>query len=381
METADVPATKRSVLVVDDEPRNRLLVRGSLGSVYEVLEAESAEVAFELLAKTPVDLVLLDVMMPTMNGFDACGRIKAMPRDEFLPVILLTALNSQEDRNEGLAAGADEFLTKPIDRRELSLRVRALLRIREQEEKIREKEAFIRKQLEELQHLQLLKDDLFSLIVHDMRNPLTGVVGFLELLQGQLSDPSLARARQSADHAAEASRKLRDLLDEVLEVQRLEEDGLPLKREATSLASVARDAAGTLQGAATSRKIGLEVTAENDPVLSIDRSLVRRAIENLVANAIKFSPSNEKVSVRVRREDERVLLEVADRGPGIADSTKVMLFKKFASVDARRSGDRRRGFGLGLHLVKLVANAHEGDVFIRDHEGGGSIFGVSFPAS
>jgi signal transduction histidine kinase len=377
---------RRTVLVVDDDARNRALVRGRLAPSFEVLEAGSGAEALDLLSRLHVDLVLLDVMMPALNGFDTCRAIKAMPDKGFLPVVLLTALSGQEDRNEGLAAGADEFLAKPIDHRELTLRVRALLTLREQDARIRlqvdelrEKEAVIRKQLDELQHLQVLKDDLFSLIVHDLRNPLAGVAGYLELLQLELTGPSHEVARQNADRAAEASRKLRDLLDEVLEVQRLEETGLPLDRQPVHVAPIARDALGTLEGAARRRHIKLELAPGDDPILWLDRSLTRRAFENLVANAVKFSPANDTVSVEVRTEGERVIFEVTDRGPGVSDSLKVKLFKKFASVEARAVGERRRGFGLGLHLVKLVANAHGGEAFVRDHVGGGSVFGVSFP--
>jgi len=367
-----VAPPRATVLVVDDDPRNRTLVRGRLAPTYEILEAENGTGAIDLVERSTVDLVLLDVMMPDMNGFDACRAIKRRAGAEFLPVILLTALNSQEDKNEGLAAGADEFLSKPIDRQELSLRVHALITLRNQRNQIR-------RQVEDLQHLQALKDDLFALIVHDLRNPLAGVVGFLEILQLQLSDPALVKARHNADQAAEASRKLRDLLDEVLEVRRLEEEGIPLRRESVALASIAREAVATLLGAAKSRGIRLEVAVEGDPTGTLDRSLVRRAVENLVANAIKFSPADDAVLVSARSVGDNVLVEVADRGPGISDSTKVMLFKKFASIEARRSGERRRGFGLGLHLVKLVADAHGGSAYVLDREGGGSTFGLSLP--
>ncbi len=380
------------ILVVDDEPTNRKLMRATLEDSYTVVEAENARAALALFdhasERGPADLVLLDVMMPGLNGFDACREIKARARDAFLPVVLLTALDRQEDRNQGLAAGADEFLTKPIDRRELTLRVKTLLQVRAQEERIREqlaaltaKEEVIRRQLDELQHLQLLKDDLFSLVVHDLRNPLSGVVGFLEILQMQLADPALARARQSAEHATLAALKLRDMLDEVLEIRRLEEAGMPLRRERAEVRAVLREAVATVEGAAKPRGIALEVSVDGDLVLHVDRALLRRAVENLVTNAVKFSPPNQPVTVRARRDTDSIIIEVADRGPGISDTTKAQLFKKFAAVEAQRSGDRRRGFGLGLHLVKLVAGAHGGSVAVRDHEGGGSVFAISLPGS
>ncbi len=362
------------VLVVDDDPRNRELLRARLAGHYDVLEAESGAAALAALAQAPVDLVLLDVMMPEMNGFDTCRAIKARQRDRFLPVVLLTALSGQEDRNQGLAAGADEFLTKPVDPRELSLRLRSLLTLRAQEEQIH-------RHLQALERLQALKDDLFSLIMHDLRNPLTGVMGFLELLQHKLEGPlpDVEAARRHAGRAAEGARKLHELLEQALEVRRLEEAAVPLRPEAVPLAELAQEAVRTLEGAARARTVDLAVEVEAVPDLTLDRALARRALENLISNAIKVSPPAAVVTVRVRRADGRVALEVEDLGAGVADAAKPRLFGKFAVFDAPPGEGRPRGFGLGLHLVKLVADAHGGVVSVRDRPGGGSVFGLSFP--
>src|SRR5215470_8727684 len=167
------------VLVVDDEPMNRSVIRGTLAGFCKVIEAGSGDEALQKLKERRVDLVLLDVMMPKMNGYDVCRRVKNEARD-YLPVILVTALGEQEDRNRGLEAGADDFLTKPVDRRELLLRTRAFLRLREQD-------TIIRRQLEQMHQLQSAKDDLVSLLVHDLRSPLAGIVAHLQLLQEELT--------------------------------------------------------------------------------------------------------------------------------------------------------------------------------------------------
>ena len=128
---------RSTILVVDDEELNRSLLRALLSASFDVLEASSGVAALEILGRAPVDLVLLDVMMPELDGFATCKLIKAQPRDSLLPVILVTALGEQEDRNRGLESGADDFLRKPVDRRELLLRVRSFLRLRGQEQIIR----------------------------------------------------------------------------------------------------------------------------------------------------------------------------------------------------------------------------------------------------
>jgi two-component system sensor histidine kinase/response regulator len=364
VETAPRPI----VLVVDDEPRNRALLRAALAADYDSVERENGEGALAYVDANPVDIVLLDVMMPGMDGHAVCRAIKARPREGFLPVILLTALADQESRNAGLAAGADEFLSKPFDTRELLLRVRALVALREQER-------VIRRQRDELEELQTLKDDLFSLVIHDMRNPLSGVVGFVELLRHSLHDDP--RLGSFADQALESATKLRGLLEEVLDIRRLEERTMPMKREKTPTGALVTDAVATVEGAARARNVSIEVERQNGGSVTVDRGLIRRAIENLLANAIRFSPPGEAIQLRAHPAGEQWELEVADRGPGIPDKTKLVLFRKFATGENRTT--QRRGFGLGLYLVKLVAQVHGGDVSVFDRPSGGTIFRLTVP--
>jgi signal transduction histidine kinase len=377
MTPSDVP-TRRVVLVVDDEPRNRAVIRARLAREHEVLEAANGDEALALLAsQQPVDLVLLDVCMPGMHGLEVCQRIKQTARAGYLPVILVTALIDQDDRNKGLSAGADDFLAKPVDGRELVLRVRAFLRIREQEEQIRA-------QLERLRRLETLKDDLVSLVVHDLRNPLTSIASVLDLVRLDLQDlasvgvpeskgkGALASAQENLALGKEAALKLRDRIEEVLEVRRIEEGELVLAREPASLIELVRDAAATLEGEVRRAGVALELSVAGAPTVVADRRLVRRALENLIANAIRYS---SQVSVRAHVSGNRAVVEVADRGPGVHDQLKPRIFEKFVTTEA----GSRRGFGLGLHLVGLVAKAHEVEATVHDREGGGALFRLTFP--
>ena len=357
------------VLVVDDDPLNRSLLRAVLGPSHEVTEAENGTQALALVTKIDPDVVLLDVMMPGMSGHDVCRMIKARADQPLLPVILLTALDEQEDRNAGLAAGADDFLSKPFDRRELLLRTRAFVRLRRNE-------LMVRAQLHELAELQALKDDLVSLMVHDMRNPLSGIIAHLGLLSEEIpQDPT--QARQDAADALQLAQRLRTLLDEVLQVRLLEEGELRLQLERVRLSEVTREAAETLQGEARARHVELAVAAPQDPIAPVDRKLARRCVENLIANALKYSRAGDRVEVNVVSETRGARIDVADRGPGVPEEAKKTVFERFGTVEARR--DNRRGFGLGLYLVSLALAAHGGTATVLDRPGGGSVFQLLFP--
>jgi two-component system sensor histidine kinase/response regulator len=352
-----------AVLVVDDEPKNRSLIRATLGNSCEVIEAANGPDALQLAQKRDVDLVLLDVMMPGMDGFEVCRRMKEAAR-EYLPILLVTALGEQTDRNRGLESGADDFLTKPVDRRELLLRTKAFLKLHEQDK-------VIRKQLDELRKLQAQKDDLVALLVHDLRSPLAGVVAHLQLLEEDLTGRPKADVQQALRAADTALRRL----EETLQVRLIEEGQLDVKRAEVRVAKVIEEALS--EASAIARRKNITLRPEVDPTLTlaIDEQLVRRSIENLVSNALKYTKSGGDVVVSAKPSGSGIELDVADRGPGIPAELKSSMFEKFGSVEAKQGGSRK-GFGLGLYLVKLVAQGHAGSVAILDREGGGSVFRI-----
>jgi two-component system, sensor histidine kinase and response regulator len=353
------------VLIVDDEERNRALIRATLRDQYRTLEADSGSAALELLEREHVDLVLLDVMMPGMTGYEVCKRVKQMPRESFLPVLLITALSDQEQKNMGLQAGADDFLAKPVDRRELLLRVHSFLRLRAQD-------MLIRLQLKKLTQLQAAKDEMVSLMVHDLRSPLSGIIAHLSILIEELPEGELREDAQAALRGADAMLKS---LEEALQIRLLEEGQLPITRSPVDLSRLLDDAVATL--AAVARRKGVEVSTavEGEGKALLDGKLVRRAIENLLGNALKYTPGGGDVAVVVRNLPDAVEVDVADRGPGIPADLKASMFEKFGSVEAKKGGPRK-GFGLGLYLVKLVAEGHAGAAHVLDRQGGGAVFRV-----
>ena len=355
------------ILVVDDDDLHRALVRSALEGMGLVLEAPDAEVALRVLKESPVDLVVLDVVMPGATGFELCRKIKELTGDK-VPVLLATALRDREHRVAGLSAGADDFLSKPLDRAELRLRVDLFLRLRRQEKQIRQ-------QLVELQRLDALKDDLVSVLVHDLKHPLSGVFAWLSLAR----DSAPAETAADLDLALADAGRVRDAVNDLLQIRALEQGQLRPSCGPEPLDALVAAAADSLRGAARERQLTLQVSAPSDSA-ELDATLVRHALENLIANAIKFAPAGSAVEITATVAEDQVHVAVLDRGPGVPDQHKAELFAKFRTLDPA-AARARRGFGLGLYLVQLVAEAHGGSAGVHDRPGGGAAFELTLPRS
>ena len=352
------------VLVVDDDDAIRRLVRLGLSERFEVLEAASAAEAIELVQRHDVEVVVLDVMLPGMSGVEACPILKAKARGP-LPVLLLTALGDQEHRNQGLEAGGDDYLTKPVDRRELLLRVQNFVRLRRQEQ-------LIRRQLETLSQLQALKDDLTAMLVHDLRNPLTAAKSAFQLMERTVAEADQP-VRQMGEAAVD---RVMEATGDLLKVRMLEQGQLTLDRSSIALDALASEVVQTLRAAAIDGKVEVRVRADGNVTALVDAKLIKRALENLLINALRHT--RETIDVVVIGNEAGVTLAVEDRGKGVPDFLKAELFDRFGSLALQKAG-ARRGHGLGLYLVRLVAQAHGGSVVVRDREGGGASFVMSLP--
>lgn len=351
---------KPTVLVIDDDEAMRRLANRMLGQTYRVLQADGVQAGLALFAQEDVDLVLMDVTMPGINGLDGCRSLKAAAKG-FLPVVLLTGLGGQEDVLAGLEAGADDFLTKPVSRRELELRVGTFIKLRRQELEIE-------RHLLELQRLVKLKDDLVGVLVHDLRNPLAAVLTIFKLLEGTVIDEEM---KEDVRVGLGAAQRVLELADDLLTVRLLEESKIEVALEHAPPAAVVRAAVETMRPMASDRRVQISMAETADFSVSFDRKLLRRAVENLLSNAVKYT--QKVVDVTVAPFEGGAEITISDRGRGIPDAHKSTLFEKYGSVEARE-GSARRGVGLGLYMVRLVAEAHQGSVCVEDREDGGAVF-------
>lgn len=359
------------VLIVDDQEANRLLLRDLLESQgHEVAEAVDGVEALERVAAAAPDVVLLDVGMPGIDGFEVCRRLKADPGTATIPVLLVTALNQRDQRLLGIGAGANDYITKPIDKSDLSLRVRNAIRMHQLYAEIEE-------QYRRLEKLELLRDSLVHMIVHDLRSPLAGIRAYLDLMkmdgEGKL-EPDMT---QSIDEARKVAVDMTEMVSDLLDVSRLEAGKMPLEVSQVDLASLATEVAAAT-GRATHRvTVRVEASVEQARIIG-DPSVIRRVITNLVGNAVKFSPTSSQIVLLVQGNGAEAKVSVSDRGPGIATEYHEKIFEKFGQVEAASHGTKHSS-GLGLTFCKFAVEAHGGRIGVESDVGRGSTFWFALP--
>jgi len=374
-------STAELILVADDIPANVELLLDQLNSLgYDTITAVDGPSAVAAAFEKHPDLCILDVSMPPgdlgvddrSTGFEVCRRIKRDPRTSRIPVIFVTALNDTNDRVRGIEAGGDDFLTKPHNRLVLGARVRSLLKLKAATDALEDS-------LRKLRELERVRDDLMKMIVHDLKTPLTSVLATLEMLaDGDFGQVTTQQKAAIAD-AETKSEDLLGLIDDILEVARIEDVAITLSVEPIAPAALLAELVFewghrfTQEGTTTSTSV-----ADDAPVFKGDKALLKRVFSNLIQNAVTHSSHPIHLELSARRSGQGVLFTVSDNGPGIPPEYHELIFRKFGQVEMPRS-PRTRSSGLGLTFCKLVVERHGGRIWLRSAEGQGSSFYIELP--
>jgi two-component system sensor histidine kinase/response regulator len=365
-------AVSGRILVVDDHEANRILLQDILElDGHTAILASSGSEALHAATDPELDLVLLDVNMPGMDGLEVCRRLRAGPATASLPIILVTALAERTHRLDGIAAGANDYLTKPIDRPDLLLRVRNALRLRGLHREVAT-------QYRKLQELERMRDNLVHMLVHDLRTPLTGISVYLQMSQERVTELADPRLIADLEEMSRAVSQLTDMISDVLDVSRLEADAMPLRRAAIDLRQIAAEAIASL---GVSRHAAVEFRPPEEAVVALaDPDVIRRVIANLVGNAVKFTPRDGEARVQVVSASSGPEVRVQDDGPGIPVEFHAQIFEKFGQAGGN-GGRQVRSSGLGLTFCKLAVEAHGGWIGVESEVGKGSTFRFTLPAS
>ncbi|HTB64068.1 MAG TPA: response regulator [Opitutales bacterium] len=359
------------VLVVDDDPGSRSMLGDWLGAYgHQVRTAADGPEALLAVEQELPDVIVMDVMMPGMDGFTVCERLKRDPKTAGIPILLLTALNERDDRMRGMRAGANDFLMKPADLPYVLLRVRNAVRLRQLHNEVK-------LQFAEVCREQQMRESLLHMIVHDLRTPLAGLEGFLQLLQMSAGSKLDDRPAHYLKQALHASHNLAHQIDLLLDIHRMEEGKMPVQAVAHDVRGVVDRALEPLRPLFGNRKLKLEMPQTPTPGVG-DPGLLGRVLSNLVGNAIAFTSAQEgEISVRLRNGANMVRVEVEDNGSGIEPEKLEMIFEKFTQVGEQV---RSRSSGLGLAFCKLAMEAQHGKIGVVSRVGLGSRFWFEVPA-
>jgi len=380
--TAGTPAAPRSglILVVDDNADLRDYIVELLADTYEVDIAANGVTALEKARQRKPDLVLSDVMMPELDGF---GLLRAIREDPFLrgvSVILLSARAGEDATVDGLAAGADDYLVKPFASRELLARVRTHIALARQREELRRLNELLAKSNEELARSTQAKSDFLAMMSHELRTPLNAIIGFSEILIdrkfGELNDRQARYLRNVLD----GGRHLLTLINELLDLSKVEAGRLELVTSSCAALSLVTDAVATLRPLAETKGVALLIERDASvlPPLYVDSLRAKQVVYNLLSNAIKFTPSGGRVTIGFERSSPTMLrIGVRDTGPGIAPEEIGRLFRPFSQLESGRASGV--GTGLGLALTKQLVELMGGTVGVESKQSVGSYFFVDLP--
>ena len=360
------------ILVVDDEPRNRTLLRACLeekGTV--IVEAGNGIEALELIDRQEPDLVLLDVMMPGLDGFETARRIKDRAGEGFLPVVLVTALVDRESRLKGLEMGADEFLTKPIDTHELRVRVRNLLALRE-------KEVTLRKRTLNMLELMRFRDEMSSLLIHDLKNPTAIVDLSLDYLAREVPGLELP-AREALADARSATGRIGRIVNNMLDLVRLESHRLVLHRAPTRPADLLNQVAEVRASLARKRTVRVELQTDDKLQVDADVDLITRVIENVLDNSLQHVPDGGRILLRAEARGDSATMLIGNDGPPVPPALREAIFDKFTREEnAVSPKNGRRNLGLGLYFCRLAKEAHGCRIWVSDKPLP-AVFGLELP--
>lgn len=363
------------ILIADYDPLNIRVLGGILKREgYQLTDARTGERALEVYEQFRPDLVLIDALLPGLDGFETCRRLKQSYLEQCAPVVFLTAKASSEDVVAGLAAGAADYLRKPFSSTEVLARIRSQLRNR----------ILVARQasmVEALSQANADKNKFLSLAAHDLRNPLASIYQLSRFLRDGTVGPVPPDQLDLIQTINATSQSMLGMVNELLDVVTIESGELKLNLEATNLASLIEKSVYIVNIEAAKKKS--QITFLPPPpasVVQVDPAKIKQVVDNLLTNAVKYSPPGSQITVHMFYATDRTSFGfgVKDKGPGIPDNERDKLFKDFGRLSAKPTGGEK-STGLGLAICRKIVDAHGGTIIAANQPEGGCEFRATFP--
>jgi signal transduction histidine kinase len=383
--------SKESILIVDDTPANLQLLAQMLSEQgYKVRMAQDGTMAIMSVESSPPDLILLDIMMPELNGYQVCSKLKASCQTKDIPIIFISALNEVFDKVKAFEVGGVDYITKPFQAQEVLARVEHQLHIRRLSQQLSEQnallqqevqrremaEAEVRKSLSKEQELNKLKSYFVSMVSHEFRNPLTAILGFAEFMKDFGQQLSEEKKQEYLRQIEESALRMTALLNDVLSVEQAEAGKLEFNPEPLDVEEFCCDLVEEIK-LGNSTQHGIAFSSPNQSTKAcMDKNLLRQILTNLLSNAIKYSPKGSTVKFGLVCQDEKAIFHIKDEGIGISPEDQQRLFESFQRGS---NVGKISGTGLGLTIVKKAVDLHGGQIAVKSEVGVGTTFSVAIP--
>ncbi len=374
-----------SILIVDDEPNNLKVLHGLLTqNGYDVRAARDGTTAIEAARTTQPDLILLDIKMPDMTGYEVCKILKEDDKLADIPVIFISALNNVGDIVNAFEVGGVDYITKPFQFEEVLARVTNHLTIVYQQRQLRSQsqqiEAMRQRDHQRFNQITDMREQFIQAATHDLKNPLAVVMGCADIMGRTNEVRTHPHLRECVDSIGSASKEMMDLVIGMLDLVKMQ-SAITLKLETVDLGDFVGELVAASRIRAQERNISLKLTAPDTTVPArIDKQLMQRAIDNLISNAIKYSPDNSTVEVLTILEDDKAVIHVVDEGFGIHPEHIPHLFDPFFRARKLDGTREIEGTGLGLSIVKELVNQHGGKINVASEVGEGTTFSIYLKA-
>lgn len=362
-----------TLLIVDDTPANIDVLRDTLKPQgYKISVATNGEQALKISEKLLPDLILLDVMMPRMNGFEVCAHLKQNPLTVNIPIIFITAKTEPEDISKGFNVGGVDYISKPIRREEVCARVKTHLKLSYSTRKLKEVNS-------SLQEINEQKNRFMGMVAHDLRTPLGAMLSFLDMIiqneDSHLSDGDLDEIHKLMYAACQ---EMLSLVNDVLDISVVEKGSLNLDLQLAELSEIIEKRIKINRFKAEEKGMKLSTSCSGKVNAYVDGNRLAQVIDNLLGNAIKFSPPGTTVDIDLKEKNNFAMISVKDEGPGLTEADVHKIFTEAGKLSAKPTAGEKCT-GLGLAIVKKIIEAHSGYLEVSNAPNKGAVFNVCVP--
>lgn len=356
-----------TILIVDDNSNNVKIIAITLRAFnYKLVIATNGQSAIDMVEKTRPDLVLMDVMMPGMDGYETCERIKSKKENENIPVIFLTALSEKANIIRGFEAGGVDYITKPFNKEELISRVKTHLELKFTRDELQKNSNY-------LQSLNAVKDRMFSVIGHDLRSPLGSVKMTLEYLSETIEETSTEELKSTIDLLQKTTDEVFSLLENLLGWAKSQSGNLLITKEPIDLMDLGYKVYLLNKGNLKFKNIDFKLNIQPGTMVSADLNTITAVFRNLLSNAVKFTPDGGTISLVAKEVDDKILIEIKDSGVGIPPENLPKLFDSTMHLTTFGT-NRESGSGLGLTLCYDFVKKNDGEIWAESTVGKGTSF-------